>query len=299
MATALATTKDIGLEPSISGKVRDVFDLGDKLLIVSTDRISAYDVILPTALPGKGILLNQITVGWYEHFGDSLRTHFISDDVDDYPVPFRGRDELRGRSMLVNKADRFDIECVVRGYITGSGWKEYQHSGSVCGVALPGGLLESQELPQPVFTPATKADEGHDENISFERMCETVPTATAERLRDLSIDIYSRGREYARERGILLADTKFEFGIIDGEITMIDEMLTPDSSRFWPADKYEAGRGQESFDKQFVRNFLDGIGWDHTPPGPALSADVVESSIGRYREAHDILFPNRNLERYL
>jgi len=287
------------MKPDRAGKVRDVFDLGGRLLIVSTDRISAYDVILPTNLPGKGILLNQITLGWYEYFGKGLKTHFLTAEVDEYPAPFRGRVELAGRSMLVAKADRFDVECVVRGYLSGSGWKEYRRSHSVCGVALPEGLTESAELPEPIFTPATKADSGHDENISFERMCDIVPRAEAEKLRELSIDLYRRARDYALGRGIIVADTKFEFGVVDGEITLIDEMLTPDSSRFWPADSYAPGRSQESFDKQFVRDYLDKSGWDHNPPGPELPGDVVANTIARYREAHDRLFPNRNVERYL
>ena len=299
MNHALASTADLGLRPDRAGKVRDVFDLGRQLLIVSTDRLSAYDVILPTRLPGKGILLTQITLGWYEHFGNSLRTHFLSSEVSEYPAPFRGMKALAGRSMLVAKAERFDIECVVRGYLSGSGWKEYQKNRSVCGIRLPDGLAESAELPEPIFTPATKADTGHDENISFEEMCRIVPRARAEALRDMSIDLYRRGRDYARTRGIILADTKFEFGLIDGEITLIDEMLTPDSSRFWPADHYGAGRAQESFDKQFVRDHLDRSGWDHNPPGPELPADVVSRTIGRYREAHDRLFPHRNVEKYL
>ncbi|MDH4038329.1 MAG: phosphoribosylaminoimidazolesuccinocarboxamide synthase [Candidatus Krumholzibacteria bacterium] len=296
---ALVSTSDLGLTPDRTGKVRDVFDLGDHLLIVSTDRISAYDVILPSALPGKGILLTQITIGWYEHFGRELRTHFVSADIDEYPAPFKGRRELAGRSMLVRKADRFDVECVVRGYLSGSGWKEYRRNRAVCGVSLPEGLTESAELPQPIFTPATKADDGHDENIPFEEMCNIVARGDAEQLRSMSIDLYRRGRDYARARGIILADTKFEFGRIDGEITLIDEMLTPDSSRFWPADRYAPGGPQESFDKQFVRDYLDASGWDHSPPGPQLPADVVNKTIARYREAHDRLFPGRSLERYL
>jgi phosphoribosylaminoimidazole-succinocarboxamide synthase len=299
MMQPLVSTRDLGLTPDRRGKVRDVFDLGDHLLIVSTDRISAYDVILPSSLPGKGILLTQITLGWYEHFGKDLRTHFVSADVADYPAPFKGRRELAGRSMLVRKADRFDVECVVRGYLSGSGWKEYQRNRAVCGVQLPAGLTESAELPEPIFTPATKADDGHDENIAFEEMCRIVARDDAEALRSMSVDLYRRGRDYARERGIILADTKFEFGRIDGDITLIDEMLTPDSSRFWPADRYAAGRPQESFDKQFVRDYLDASGWDHTPPGPQLPADVVDKTIARYREAHDRLFPGRKLESYL
>lgn len=295
---ALTSTKELGLSPDIAGKVRDIFDLGDRLLIVSTDRISAYDVILPNPLPGKGILLTQITLGWYEHFSD-INTHFITAERSEFPAPFKDKEALAGRSMLVTKADRFDAECVVRGYITGSGWKDYGRTGAICGITLPEGLVESQELPEPIFTPATKADEGHDENISFEEMTKIIDRADAEQLRSLSIQLYSRGRDYARERGIILADTKFEFGRIDGEISLIDEMLTPDSSRFWPAADYTPGRSQQSFDKQFIRDYLDEIGWDHNPPAPELNADVVERSLARYREAHDRLFPHRNLEKYL
>lgn len=299
MAEALSSTGELGLKPDMAGKVRDVFDLGDKLLIVATDRISAYDSILPQPIPGKGVILTQITLGWYDLFGSDLNTHFITADVQEYPGPFNQHAQLAGRSMLVTKADRFDIECVVRGYITGSGWKEYGQSGSVCGIQLPAGLRESGKLPEPIFTPATKADTGHDENISFERMCEIVPRETSERLRDMSIDIYNRGLEYARNKGIILADTKFEFGLIDGEIAIIDEMLSPDSSRFWPADEYEPGRSQNSFDKQIIRNYLDDIGWDHDPPPPDLTPQVIERSFERYLEAYTILFPNRGLEKYL
>ncbi len=299
MTIVLGSTQELGLKPDRAGKVRDVFDLGDRLLIVSTDRLSAYDVVLPTRLSGKGVLLTQITLGWYEHFGRSLATHFLSAEVSEYPVPFRGLEALAGRSMLVAKAKRFDVECVVRGYLSGSGWKEYQRNRSVCGIRLPDGLTESAELPEPIFTPATKADSGHDENISFEQMCEIVPRRDAEALRAQSLDLYRRGRDYARTRGILLADTKFEFGLIDGAIKVIDEMLTPDSSRFWPADRYAPNRPQESFDKQFVRDYLDRSGWDHNPPGPELPADVVTRTVARYKEAHDLLFPNRRVERYL
>jgi len=299
VTNALASTRDLGLTPDRAGKVRDVFDLGDRLLIVSTDRLSAYDVILPSRLPGKGVLLTQITLGWYEIFQPYVPTHFLTADISEYPAPFKNRRELAGRSMLVRKAQRYDVECVVRGYLSGSGWKEYKKNSAVCGVPLPAGLTESAELPEPIFTPATKEDNGHDENISFERMCTIVPRAEAEQLRDLSIDIYRRGRDYARTRGILLADTKFEFGLIDGRITLIDEMLTPDSSRFWPADKYAPGRAQESFDKQYVRDFLDEKGWDHNPPGPELPPDVITRTVARYKEAHDLLFPNRRVEQYL
>ncbi len=296
--TGLRSTRDLGLEPTFEGKVRDLFDLGDRMLIVATDRISAYDVILPDILPGKGVLLNQITLGWYEFFGDELDTHFVTSDVREYPKPFSRHDELRGRSMLVAKADRFDVECVVRGYLAGSGWREYRRDGTVCGIELPEGLRESDELPEPIFTPATKADSGHDENIPFERMCDIVGRDVAERLRETSVSIYRRGRDYARTRGILLADTKFEFGRVDGRIVLIDELLTPDSSRFWPADEYEPGRSQRSFDKQFVRDHLDAVGWNHEPPAPRLSDEVIQKTLARYREAHDRLFPGREVEGF-
>ncbi len=299
MSKVIGTTQELGLRPDRAGKVRDVFDLGNRLLIVSTDRLSAFDVVLPTRLPGKGVLLTQITLGWYEHFGRSLATHFLTAETNEYPGPFRNLESLAGRSMLVAKAERFDVECVVRGYLSGSGWKEYQRNRSVCGIRLPDGLTESAELPEPIFTPATKADTGHDENISFEEMCKIVPRGEAEALRAMSVDLYKRGRDYALARGIILADTKFEFGLIDGQIKLIDEMLTPDSSRFWPADKYAPGRTQESFDKQFVRDYLDRSGWDHNPPGPELPDDVVTRTIARYQEAHDLLFPDRRIERYL
>lgn len=299
MSKALMSTEAIGLKPDMAGKVRDIFDLGDRLLIVTSDRVSAYDVILPDPIPGKGILLTQMTLGWYGFFGDTLKTHFISSDPAEYPAPFTGREELAGRSMLVHKANRYDVECVVRGYLAGSGWKEYKNDGTVCGIKLPDGLVESSRLEAPIFTPATKADDGHDENISFEQMAEIVPGEIATQLRDMSQDIYRRGHDHAREHGIILADTKFEFGELNGEIIMIDEMLSPDSSRFWPQDRYEAGRSQHSFDKQFVRDYLDEIAWDHEPPGPNLPAEIVTRTLDRYKEACTRLFPNIELEKLL
>jgi len=299
MARVLSRTEDCGLRPDVSGKVRDIFDLGDQLLIVATDRISAYDAILPTAVPGKGIVLTQMTLGWYEHFGKRLKTHFITADVEEYPGRFRGRRELAGRSMLVRKAKRYDVECVVRGYLSGSGWREYGENGSVCGIVLPKGLSESSRLDQPIFTPSTKAETGHDENISFEEMKKVVPPAVAEELSRLSVSIYEQACEYAETRGIILADTKFEFGELGGEIILIDELLSPDSSRFWPADTYLPGRPQASFDKQYVRDYLDGAGWDHTPPAPVLPVEVVEKTADRYREACERLFPHIELEKLL
>ena len=289
------TTNDYGLKPDLSGKVRDIFDLDDKLLIVTTDRISAYDVILPDPLPGKGVLLTQMTVGWYSLF-DDLKTHFITANHHEYPEPFKGRDELAGRSMLVHKANRYDVECVVRGYLAGSGWKEYQQSQAVCGVELPAGLQESSPLAEPIFTPAKKATDGHDENISFDEMTKIVARDISEKLREKSLYIYKTAHAYARERGIILADTKFEFGEVNGEIIVIDEMLSPDSSRFWPLDSFEEGRSQNSFDKQYVRDYLDSTGWDHNPPGPKLPPEIVEKTVERYREACKRLFPDLDLE---
>jgi len=299
MPNAMMNTRDHGFEPDISGKVRDMFDLGDTLLIVTTDRVSAYDVILPDPIPGKGIVLQQMTLGWYEFFGNDLKTHFITADIAEYPEPFTGRKELAGRSMLVRKANRYDIECVVRGYLAGSGLKEYNASQTVCGIKLPAGLVNSDRLETPIFTPATKADTGHDENISFEEMTKIVPQDISEQLRSRSLDIYERAHEHARSCGIILADTKFEFGEIDGEITIIDEMLSPDSSRFWPQDDYEPGRSQDSFDKQFVRDYLDKSGWDHNPPGPRLPDEIVTRTLDRYREACTRLFPKIDLEKVL
>lgn len=299
MGNVLMNTADHGLRPDISGKVRDIFDLDDRLLIVATDRVSAYDAILPTPIPGKGVILTQMTLGWYRFFSRKLKTHFVTADVAEYPGPFKDREELAGRSMLVEKADRFDVECVVRGYLVGSGWKEYQRDGTVCEIGLPAGLREASRLEEPIFTPATKADTGHDENISFEKMKAMVPPGIAEKLSKMSLEIYETAHAYAAERGIILADTKFEFGQLGGEIILIDELLSPDSSRFWPVDSYEPGRPQMSFDKQFVRDHLDSVGWDHTPPAPPLPDDVVEKTVIRYKEACNRLFPEINLERYL
>jgi phosphoribosylaminoimidazole-succinocarboxamide synthase len=296
--TTLMSTSDHGLKPDFSGKVRDIFDLGDRLLIVTTDRISAYDVILPDPLPGKGVLLTQMTLGWYQLLSD-VKTHFITADHNEYPEPFGGRQELAGRSMLVKKANRYDVECVVRGYLAGSGWREYKESQSVCGVPLPTGLEEASRLHEPIFTPATKASDGHDENISFEKMTEIVPVDIAKQIRELSFRIYKTAHGHAQRNGIVLADTKFEFGEIEGEIILIDELLSPDSSRFWPLDSYRPGRSQHSFDKQFVRDYLDKTGWDHSPPAPTLPPDIIGKTVEKYREACQRLFPNTALEKYL
>lgn len=266
-----------------SGKVREVFDMGEHFLFVASDRISAFDVILPNGIPRKGEVLTQISHFWFDHFADHVPNHRVNDGLPEDLV------HLKSRSMVVKKAKPLAIECIVRGYITGSGWKEYTKKGTVCEIQLPEGVLESAELEEPLFTPSTKADEGHDENISFEKAVEIVGLETAEKVRELSLKIYTEARNYARERGIIIADTKFEFGELDGEVILIDEVLTPDSSRFWPLDEYEPGRGQFSFDKQYVRDYLETLDWDKTPPGPTLPEEIVERSQSRYLEAYERL----------
>jgi phosphoribosylaminoimidazole-succinocarboxamide synthase len=270
------------------GKVRDVFEAGRDLMMVATDRISAFDVVLPTAIPAKGQVLSGLSLHWFELTSHIVANHLITADVSRFPDPFAGKfEELAGRAMLVRRADVVPIECVARGYLSGSGWKEYSGTGRVCGIELPGGLVESDRLPEPIFTPATKEASGHDINISIEEMGERVGRGLAERLKELTLSVYEFGAAHALERGIILADTKFEFGFAEGEIILIDEVLTPDSSRFWPADRYEPGHGQPSFDKQYVRDWLDRSGWDHEPPPPDLPADVVEQTAARYREAYE------------
>jgi phosphoribosylaminoimidazole-succinocarboxamide synthase len=279
-----------GTQPS-RGKVRDIYDLGDKLLIAATDRISAFDVIMTNGIPCKGAVLTQISKFWFEFLGGAVEHHMISDDVADFPAPFCDHaDQLAGRSMLVKKVEVLPIECVVRGYLAGSGWKEYQASGTVCGVKLPAGLKQCQKLPELIFTPATKAEIGeHDENISFERAAEIVGAEKATYVRDRSIEIFTKAGAYAESKGLILADTKFEWGLTDGKIILIDEVLTPDSSRFWPADKYEAGRDQESFDKQFVRNYLESIKFNKSGPGVELPSDIVAKTSAKYIEAYERL----------
>ena len=270
------------------GKVRDIYELGDKLLIVATDRLSAFDVVMPTPIPDKGRVLTQISLFWFHLLRDVIPNHVLS--ASEFPAPFdQFADDLRGRSMVVRKTRPLPIECVARGYLSGSGWKEYAATGKVCGIALPPGLRESDKLPEPIFTPATKAASGHDENISFERAAELIGGPLAERVRDVTLEIYRRAAAYAEPRGILVADTKFEFGLLGSELIWIDEALTPDSSRFWPAAKYQPGGRQPSFDKQFVRDYLERIHWPKTPPGPELPADVVAGTRGKYREAYRIL----------
>lgn len=279
-----------GVRHFASGKVRDVYDLGDRLLIVATDRISAFDCILPDGIPGKGRVLTQLSIFWFGMMSDLVPTHFLTADVDQYPPELQAfRDQLEGRSMLVRRAQMFPIECVARGYLSGSGWKEYQRSGSVCGIALPSGLRESDRLPEPIFTPATKAQSGHDENISFEAAAALIGSEVALRLRDLTLAIYNQAAAYAETRGIILADTKFEFGMIGGELVLGDEVLTPDSSRFWRRDGYAPGRPQMSYDKQFVRDYLETLTWNKQPPAPPLPADVVRKTSEKYREAYRTL----------
>jgi phosphoribosylaminoimidazole-succinocarboxamide synthase len=277
-----------GIAPLARGKVRDIYDLGDCLLIVATDRLSAFDVVMPTPIPEKGRVLTQLSLFWFGLLKDVLPNHVLS--ATEFPAPFdQFQDELSGRSMVVRKTTPLPIECVARGYLSGSGWKEYQATGTVCGIALPAGLRESDKLPEAIFTPATKAATGHDENIPFARAAEILGKDLAEKVRDTTLKIYRRAAAYAEPRGILLADTKFEFGLLNGEMIWIDEALTPDSSRFWPAAEYQPGGPQPSFDKQFVRDYLERIRWPKTPPGPTLSPDVVAATRAKYREAYRIL----------
>jgi phosphoribosylaminoimidazole-succinocarboxamide synthase len=272
------------------GKVRDIYDLGEHFLIVATDRLSAFDVVLPTPIPHKGKVLTQMSAFWFDYFKDDVPNHVVSTEVDDYPKNLHAfRDQLEGRSMLVHKAKVFPIECVARGFLAGSGLKDYNKTGQVCGIPLPPGLRESDRLPQPLFTPSTKAEKGHDENISEEQAAKIIGEANIQRLKELTLSLYSRGVEYASTRGIIICDTKFEFGTIDGKISIIDEMLTPDSSRFWPADQYTPGRPQPSFDKQFVRDYLEKIGWNKQPPAPGLPEDVVQATSAKYVEALRVL----------
>ncbi len=272
------------------GKVRDVYDLGDRLLIVATDRISAYDCIMPNGIPGRGKILTEMSLFWFSKTSGIVKNHLITADVAQYPAELKPyADVLEGRSMIVVKAKRIDIECVARGYITGSGWREYRTNGRVCGIVLPEGLQESQRLPEPIFTPATKAETGHDENISFEQMCEMIDPESARKLCDLTLSVYRFARDFADSKGIIIADTKFEFGLFNGEIILIDEILSPDSSRFWDKSIYAPGRPQDSFDKQFVRDYLDTLNWDHTPPAPALPEEIVQKTLKKYREARDRL----------
>lgn len=287
--TTLLETQIPGLPLLARGKVRDVYAVGeDKLLMIATDRISAFDCVLGSPIPDKGRVLTQLSLFWFDFLKDVVPNHLLTANVDEYPVELHPyRDQLEGRSMLVKRAQMVQIECVARGYLSGSGWKEYKSGGTVCGIALPPGLVESDKLPEPIFTPAFKAQSGHDENISFERSAELAGEEVMTQLRDLTLGIYSKAADYARSRGIILADTKFEFGHIDGVLTLGDEVLTPDSSRFWPAAQYNPGGAQPSFDKQFVRDYLETLTWNKQPPAPSLPADVIEKTSDKYREAYE------------
>lgn len=281
----------IELKPSAQGKVRDIYDLGKALLIVATDRLSAFDVVLPDPIPYKGEVLTKLSLFWFELLADVVPNHLLTAEACDLPESLEQYEEaLRGRFMIVKKAEVFPVECIVRGYLAGSGWKEYREHGTVCGQKLPGGLMESSQLPEPIFTPSTKAAVGdHDENITFEQMVEIVGADNAVRLRDASLALYGAARDHAAGRGIIIADTKFEFGVVDGEITLIDEVLTPDSSRFWPADEYRPGGAQPSYDKQFVRDWLETSGWDKQPPAPGLPEDVITMTAEKYIEAFEAI----------
>ena len=291
MQNAIRETEFKSLKLKQRGKVRDIYDLGDALLMVTSDRISAFDVILPNPMPGKGKVLTQISLFWFEIMETLVPNHIISSNVDEYPEechPYA--EELRDRSMLVKKARPLPIECVVRGYISGSGWKDYQNSGKVCGIELPAGLMESDKLPGTLFTPSTKAELGeHDENIDFEGAVEKLGKPLAEKVRDLSIAIYEKGSALALQKGIIIADTKFEFGLVDDELILIDEVLTPDSSRFWPQVDYRPGGSQKSYDKQYLRDYLLTLDWDKTPPGPNLPAEVIVNTMKKYKEALTLL----------
>ena len=295
MAEQVIVETDIaGLKRVTQGKVRDIYEVGDALLIVATDRISAFDSILPTGIPRKGEVLTALTLFWLDFLKDVAENHLITADVDEMGPEVQAQaDMLRGRSMLVRKAEVFPVECVARGYLAGSGWKEYSATGRVCGIELPAGLRESEKLPEPIFTPATKATSGHDENISFEQACDVIGTDAATQLRDGTLGLYARASDYARERGIIISDTKFEWGTADGRIILIDEVLTPDSSRFWPAEGYKPGCAQPSFDKQYVRDWLVESGWDKEPPAPSLPDEVAQKTGEKYCRAYEILTGKR------
>ena len=286
----LTRTHMPGLKLFRQGKVRDVYDLDDKLLMVATDRISAFDCIMPNGIPDKGRILTAMSLFWFEFTREFIPDHLLAHKIQDFP-PFLQKysSQIEGRSMLVRKTKPLPVECVARGYIAGSGWKDYQETGEICGVKLPSGLKQAQKLPETIFTPATKADTGHDENISFAQAAEILGTQTAKRVRDITIQIYERARDYAMKRGIILSDTKFEFGILDDKLILIDEVLTPDSSRFWPVSSYREGQSPPSFDKQFVRDYLEGLDWDKTPPAPALPAEIVTKTREKYLEAFRML----------
>jgi phosphoribosylaminoimidazole-succinocarboxamide synthase len=292
---ALTSTNLPGVPLYACGKVRDVYDLGDRLLIIATDRISAFDCVMPNGIPGKGKILTEMSIFWFDLVKDIVPNHLITAHIDEYPdflKPFR--DQLQGRSMIVRKAERIDVECIVRGYLSGSGWKEYRQTGAICGIKLPSGLVESQKLPENIFTPSTKADAGHDQNVDFEIVENMIGRALAAEIRDLSLAVYEKARAYAEKRNIIIADTKFEFGRVNGKTILIDEILSPDSSRFWPSASYRQGGPQPSFDKQFVRDYLETLDWDKTPPAPALPEEIVRKTLEKYREARDLLLGKKS-----
>lgn len=288
MAKLINDTSFIDLPLFIKGKVRNVYDLGDKLLIVVTDRISAFDVVFPDLIPNKGTVLNSISEFWFNYTRDIVGNHMITTDVSEYPAGLsKFKEELQGRSMLVKKIQMVEAECIVRGYLEGSGLKEYNKTGSICGIKLPEGLKQCEKLPEPIFTPSTKAAEGHDENVSFEYVSNKIGADLANKLRDTSIALYNKASKHAESKGLILADTKFEFGLVDSELVIADEMFTPDSSRFWATEEYEPGRPQKSFDKQYLREYLEAIKWDKTPPAPALPEEVIKKTEAKYVEAYE------------
>jgi phosphoribosylaminoimidazole-succinocarboxamide synthase len=290
MSEALLTTSIPSGTLVSRGKVRDIYATDEALILVATDRISAFDSVLSPGIPGRGEILTRLSTFWFRRFADLVPNHLLATELSDFPEPFNAHSELAGRSVLAKKLEPIPVECVARGYIVGSGWKEYQADGTVCGIQLPEGLIQADKLPEPIFTPATKATDGHDENISFERTVDIIGEETAIRLRDLTLELYTSAADYARERGIIIADTKFEFGFDgDGDIVWMDEALTPDSSRFWPADEYEPGRSPASYDKQYVRDYLETSGWDKEPPAPTLPDEVVDGTLSRYLEAYRLL----------
>ncbi len=290
MGQIILETNLPGVERLGRGKVRDIYSVGENLLIVATDRISAFDYVLATGIPDKGKVLTQLSVFWFDFLRELTPTHFLTASVDEYPAPLRQfRDQLEGRSMLVKRARMIEVECVARGYLSGSGWKEYRESGAVCGISLPPGLKESDKLPQPIFTPATKAQTGHDENVSFQTVVDLIGQELAVRLRDLTLGIYRRAAEYALTRGIIIADTKFEFGFVGNQLVLADEVLTPDSSRFWPLETWRPGGAQPSYDKQYVRDYLEDIKWNKQPPAPPLPPDVAGKTSEKYKDAYRAL----------
>lgn len=290
MGILLGNTDFMEVKPFKTGKVRDMFDLGDKLLIVVTDRISAFDCVFPNLIPEKGDVLNSISAFWFDFTKNIVPNHMISTDVSEYPEPFnKYPDELQGRSMLVKKVEIIPVECIVRGYLEGSGLKDYRRTGKICGIELPEGMKQADQLPEPVFTPSTKAEEGHDQNVTFEELCEEIGSDSANMLKDASLSLYKAVSAFALEKGLILADTKFEFGMLDGKLVVADEMFTPDSSRFWDASDFEPGRAQKSFDKQYLREYLETLDWDKTPPAPKLPTDVIGKTTEKYLEAYKIL----------